>query len=140
MDKTGWRPGARVQLRTKQGEEITATVFEYQPASGTLLLKERGAHNGVVNLRLLNADFVEAMLRCEPPQEPFDLELPPVDLERCKRREEKALRQAEAEYERVGVGVSKEAQAIFEALSKTLPCSWRKKTIVVLVSWGCNGG
>lgn len=127
-----WAVGTEVRLLTCSGEEVSGTVFAYDTAAEMLMLREKGAHNGVSTLRLLAVAQVAETLSERHPTGPVELELPVVDEERCRRREEKALKLAEQDYDRVGVGVSKEAQAIFEALSKTLPCKWRKKTIVVL--------
>ena len=51
----------------------------------------------------------------------------------CRQREKKALDQATLQAKRVNANVTIEAQCIFDALSKTLPCTWQDKTIVVLV-------
>mmetsp|Transcript_26127 Transcript_26127/g.57106 ORF Transcript_26127/g.57106 Transcript_26127/m.57106 type:complete len:177 (-) Transcript_26127:279-809(-) len=127
-----WVVGCHVTLRTTLGEEITSTIFAYDHASQCLLLKETGSHNGVATLRFLKTSFIKEIVSSQPPQGPVDLSLPYVDLERCKKREEKALQQAELESSRVGAGVTKEAQAIFDALMKTMPCRWKDKVIVVL--------
>lgn len=53
--------------------------------------------------------------------------LPHVDLQRAKEREARALKQAQADLAKVGVGVTREAQALFDALAKTMPCEWRQQ-------------
>ncbi|RKP04977.1 anticodon-binding domain-containing protein [Thamnocephalis sphaerospora] len=56
----------------------------------------------------------------------------PLPLDRLRAREAKAIKEAHQAEARRGVGVDKEAQDIFDALSKTLPCRWHEQTIVVL--------
>jgi hypothetical protein len=44
------------------------------------------------------------------------------------------LQQAESDMAKVGEGVTKEAQSIFDSLSRTLPCVWSGKAILVMDS------
>lgn len=55
-----------------------------------------------------------------------------VDVTRLQPEQEIAFRKREAEFDNIGVGVSANAQAIFDVLAKTLPCKWEKDVIVVL--------
>jgi hypothetical protein len=70
------------------------------------------------------ASYVAEIVSAEPPNETFDASLPHVDLERCKKREERALQTAEQEAGRVGEGVTKEAQTLFDALFRVRLGSW----------------
>lgn len=124
--------GDTVVFRSTLGEEVSGSVFAFDKPSNVLVLREAGAHSGVANLRLLKASCVGKVLLVRKPTQPVDLRLPYVDVERCRKREEKAMQQAEVDASRVGVGVTKEAQAIFDAIVKTMPCVWRGRTIVVL--------
>eukprot|EP00877_Chromochloris_zofingiensis_P008534 jgi/Chrzof1/3934/Cz13g14020.t1 len=124
--------GCKVSLLTEFDEEITGIVFAYDEATECLMLTQPGTHGGVNNLRLLKKSVVKKVLHAEPPAEPPQKTLPFVDLERAKQREKKALAQAELDMTKVGVGVTKEAQSVFDALSKTMPCKWQDKTIVVM--------
>ncbi|KAL1924026.1 uncharacterized protein VTP21DRAFT_7061 [Calcarisporiella thermophila] len=56
----------------------------------------------------------------------------PVPIDRIKGREKRAIQETWTSLSRIGVGVTREAQEIFDALSKTLPCRWHKDTIIVL--------
>lgn len=138
VESISWTVGNNVKLRTAQGEEVSGQVFAYDQPSSLLVLKEVGAHSGVNNIRIIKTSGVQAVISDAKPDLPFDMELPAVDLERCRKREEKALQQAEFDSSRVGEGVTKEAQAIFESLAKTMPCVWRGK----VRSWilGGRGG
>ncbi|MEW5308068.1 MAG: hypothetical protein WDW38_000055 [Sanguina aurantia] len=124
--------GMEVVLLTTSEEQLSCVVFAFDKLTDLLVLKEAGAHAGVTTLRLLRASYVKAVLSCQHPKEPTDLTLPPVDQERCRLREVKALAAAELEASRIGHGVTREAQAIFDALSKTMPCRWQGKAVVVL--------
>jgi hypothetical protein len=54
-----------------------------------------------------------------------------LNLDKVKARESNAVRQIEQRLKKIGVGVSEQGQAIFDALSRTLPCEWERDMIVV---------
>lgn len=54
-----------------------------------------------------------------------------LDIKALKRREEQAVKKMQEKEMRRGKGVSKEGQAVFDALSKTMPCTWDGSSIVV---------
>jgi hypothetical protein len=127
-------------------QEVSGTVFTFDEATDCLVIKEPGTHGGVHNVRVLRASAVRSVADVKPPPQPSSSSsaaadaarsspsealarsvlgpLPCVDLARAKEREARALRQAQADLAKVGVGVTREAQALFDALAKTMPCEW----------------
>ncbi|KAK9457390.1 anticodon-binding domain-containing protein [Dipodascopsis uninucleata] len=56
----------------------------------------------------------------------------PVSIASANQRLNSAIRSANQAIVQEGVGVTKEAQELFNALVKTLPCRWADKSIIVL--------
>lgn len=127
--------GAVVQLRTTLGESIEGTVFALEPQAELLVLQEKSSAIPVAgrprhNIRLLNVGSitdVQVVGRVD-----LDDKLPYVNVAKVKQREEKAITRAREAAARIGVSVTPEAQKIFDALSKTLPCVWRGEQILVM--------
>lgn len=86
-----------------------------------------------MNFTVVKEGFIDSVKDViEPKGEEYEDYIPLVDQERTNLREQKAIRNAKMEADKIGDGVTDKAQHIFNALSKTLPCRWNKQSIVVL--------
>eukprot|EP00164_Ancoracysta_twista_P008871 GFYU01012950.1.p1 GENE.GFYU01012950.1~~GFYU01012950.1.p1 ORF type:complete len:124 (+),score=41.72 GFYU01012950.1:169-540(+) len=88
--------------------------------------------NSKRNVRVIKTNFIKDVAFLSAPTAPADLTLPPVDIDKTRKREEKALKVAEEDKSNMGVGVTYEAQTLFDFLRKTNPCRWEGKNIVVM--------
>ncbi|KNC87703.1 hypothetical protein SARC_00209 [Sphaeroforma arctica JP610] len=61
-----------------------------------------------------------------------NLEPTPLNMDRVKQRYAKAVNKAKEEAAKINKNVSQEDQSIFNAISKTLPCAWDDRNIIVL--------
>lgn len=56
----------------------------------------------------------------------------PISLDIIPAREKESIKKHQAAIARKGIGVTQEAQNLFDSLSRTLPCRWEKQSIIVL--------
>ncbi|CAK9859551.1 unnamed protein product [Sphagnum jensenii] len=144
--------GCRLAIKTTFGEDIEGAVLAYDNSSKIVsvttdafsfnvkpipftrpsFVKQEGSSGPRQNLRFLKVNYVKNVMLLGQAEEQFELKNPYLDMTSLRNREEAAIRQAEAEAERFGVGVTQEAQDIFDALSKTLPVRWEKTAILVM--------
>jgi len=124
--------GCKVKLQTQDGT-VDGEVFAFDSGAGVIALQQPGSTPFHQHLRLIKDDIVQSGTHDAPPSGMIaTTELPVVDKQRSREREERAVRAAQLEAAKIGVGVTAEAQKVFDALAKTLPCRWDDKTIVVL--------
>lgn len=125
--------GCVLSIKTTLGDEFEAQVIAFDKPSNILLLQEGVSASGPKrDIRLLKANYIKEFAFLCQGQDPLDISKCYLDLSRLQTREDSAIRQAEIDAERFGIGVTAEAQNIFDALSKTLPVRWDKTVIVVM--------
>ncbi|KAL8111875.1 uncharacterized protein LOC141663596 [Apium graveolens] len=132
--------GCILAIKTTLGDEFEGQVLTFDRVSNILVLQDSVSAGGVLksgngrrNIRMLKANFIkDVTFLGQADEDPLDVSKCFLDLNTLNSKEQSAIRQAEIDSERIGVGVSPEAQSIFDALSKTLPVRWDKTVIVVM--------
>ncbi|XP_022725865.1 protein LSM12 homolog isoform X1 [Durio zibethinus] len=130
MEGEEFAVGCFLSIKTTLGDEFEAQIISFDTLSNILVLKEKSGPRW--NIRLLKANYIKEFSLLRQGEDPLDVNKCFLDLTSLQAREESALRQADADSERFGVGVTSEAQILFDALSKTLPVHWDKTVIVVM--------
>ncbi|XP_077222629.1 uncharacterized protein LOC143856319 [Tasmannia lanceolata] len=132
MEGEEFAVGSFLSIKTTLGEEIDGQIITFDRPSNILVIQEGSKTGPRRNVRLLKANYIKEFSLLGQAEDPLDLKKCYVDLSSVQAREESAIRQAEIEAERIGVGVTSEAQSIFDSLSKTLPVRWDMTAIVVM--------
>ncbi|PNT69651.1 protein LSM12 homolog [Brachypodium distachyon] len=127
--------GVVISAKTTLGEEFEGQIVSFDRPTNLLVIQEgvgRAERGERRNVRVLKANYIQEFSVVGKFDDPLDPAGCVLDLAAIHAREEAAIRQAEIEAERIGVGVTPEAQRLFDALSKTLPVHWDKTEIVVM--------
>ncbi|CCI47354.1 unnamed protein product [Albugo candida] len=125
--------GATISVKNHQGESIEGSVFTIDPVANFLILEERTSK---VTLKkkthFFQLDTLQQIKLVRMADGENDAELPHISEEELLRLEQRNKENAERALASIGNGVSPEAQAIFDALNKTMPCQWDKQNIWVM--------
>ncbi|XP_010512101.1 PREDICTED: protein LSM12 homolog B-like isoform X1 [Camelina sativa] len=78
-------------------------------------------------LRMVNANYITELKNLGRVKDPL-AKKPLANLDELIKKEVNGIR----DVERIGVGVTAEAQMIFDAITKTLPARWDNKNILVM--------
>ncbi|GMI70742.1 hypothetical protein like AT1G24050 [Hibiscus trionum] len=132
MEGEEFAVGCLLSIKTTLGDEFEGQIISYDRLSNILVLQEGLESGPRRNIRLLKANYIKEFSLLRQDEDPLDAKKCFLDLTSLQAREDSAIRQAEADYERFGVGVTSDAQNLFDALSKTLPVRWDKTVIVVM--------
>eukprot|EP00890_Picochlorum_soloecismus_P000074 jgi/Picsp_1/1067/NSC_04550-R1_protein len=125
---------SHVRLKTKDNMEISQNFF-CRGLDDSIVLEGEGSTQYHKDFTIVKGSFVsDVQVVLDPNQAALEHKdvIPTVDADRTKLREDRAVKNARLEAMKIGEGVTEEAQVIFNALSKTLPCRWNGKSIVVL--------
>jgi hypothetical protein len=132
MVASDWGIGHEVSGTTATGDAFAGEVFTYDEGTKLAVLRAEGEIINTHHVYVLNTAGCMNVRSNAPATKPTFDALPVVDKARSERREEVNVKAAQASAANIGVGVTQEAQDIFDALARTLPCSWEGQVIKVM--------
>lgn len=106
---------------------------------GVVILRRPGISPYSHGITIIKRKNIEKVVESNAPANVVaasDEQLPEVDARRMQEKEERAVKAAQLEAAKIGIGVTEKAQQLFDAISKTLPAHWEDKNIVVLEEVG----
>ncbi|KAG7395109.1 protein with role in RNA processing [Phytophthora boehmeriae] len=121
--------GAKVRVTTKS-EVFEGVIFTLDPVANFLVLEEQNGSKS--KTRIFQIETLQKVEVLERAPAGLQLVLPAISEDELLRLEQKNKGQAERALAAIGQGVSAEAQTIFDALNKTMPCKWEGSNIRVM--------
>jgi len=129
-----WSVGSSVAIETTLGERVEGVVYGFDRALNCVILQDAPLNPTQKKAyRLINVGFIRKRTAGPVlPSSTIDVRpVRPVDMGRIRAKEAGALAEAKKEAARINTNVGTDAQKIFNALAKTLPCRWDNDTIVI---------
>ncbi|ORE10925.1 hypothetical protein BCV72DRAFT_220706 [Rhizopus microsporus var. microsporus] len=124
--------GRQIKVKTVLNEQMEGSIYTLDKMTNCLVLdcsSSEGAKHS--SFRIIKLSHIKEILSVEQEKKDY-ANIGYIHLDVVKNREMEAMRGFSEQVSKMGVGVSKEGQDIFYALSKTLPCRWSKDTIIVM--------
>ncbi|KAG7378832.1 protein with role in RNA processing [Phytophthora pseudosyringae] len=122
--------GAKVRVLTTGQETFEGVIFTLDLVAHFLLLEEQDGAK--TKTRIFQLEALQKVEVLEPAPAGLMLTLPVVSDEELQRVEQRNKGLAERALASIGQGVSVEAQSVFDALNKTMPCEWEGANIRVM--------
>ncbi|KAJ3042621.1 hypothetical protein HDV00_006900 [Rhizophlyctis rosea] len=123
------------QTPTTPTNGTTAGTPTPQPASPSPTPSQTSLLNPLkYDFHVLNVNYIKEVTPLPAPtgDAPSLVPVTAVSFEKIAAREAAAVRAESERAAKIGVGVSNEAQQLFDAISKTYPVEWRKDVIVIM--------
>nr|CCA23876.1 conserved hypothetical protein [Albugo laibachii Nc14] len=125
--------GAIISVTSSKGESIEGSVFTVDPVANLLILEERKSKaTSKKKTHIFHLDALQQIKLVRMADAESESGLPHISEEELLRLEQRNKENAQRALASIGPGVSPEAQAIFDALNKTMPCQWDKQNIWVM--------
>ena len=123
--------GATVSIKLKDSGSCEGAVYTVDPITKTVVLfsaAEKPVTQDSRDVRLVPEHAIDSIKVVKPPdakdKKALVAPLPAIDASACEKREREALEAMEAAMAMLNPNASAAGQACFDALSKTLDCSW----------------
>eukprot|EP00933_Yihiella_yeosuensis_P023997 TRINITY_DN18614_c0_g1_i1.p1 TRINITY_DN18614_c0_g1~~TRINITY_DN18614_c0_g1_i1.p1 ORF type:complete len:180 (-),score=43.60 TRINITY_DN18614_c0_g1_i1:126-665(-) len=125
--------GASIKVITTFEQEVVGELFCVDQAVSNSIVLRTKQENGNCDYKWLKTNIIREVIALGAPasgaaEEP----LPGVNMKMMEARAKKVEEHAVAEQKKWGVGVTAEAQDVFDALSKTMEAEWEGENILVL--------
>ena len=115
-----WEVGTKLSVTTTLDEEFEAFVYAHDSSAGVAFLEETDPSAQKKSIRVVNLSCVKNTKVLSSPKTPVDIsDIPTINNALIQARENSSIKEIQQEIARVGVGVSEEAQDIFNALEFT---------------------